>query len=85
MQNTGVASLLYSVYLGDWIITRDSQLCPAWQCLADVRNEKNTRGELRSALDRVLAGKSSVVIFDTLNNIKVRYQAPNFKLSPRLP
>ena len=41
---------------------------------ADVPSEKNTRGLLRSAVDRSLT-KSRVVIFDSLNNIKgYRYE-----------
>ena len=33
--------------------------------------EKHTRGKLKSAVDRALSSKNTVVIFDSLNNIKV--------------
>lgn len=43
--------------------------------LSDVPSEKNTRGLLRSATDRALTRRSSVVILDSLNNIKgYRYE-----------
>ena len=34
--------------------------------------EKHTRGKLKSAVERALAEKGSIVILDSLNNIKVR-------------
>lgn len=42
---------------------------------ADVPSEKNTRGLLKSSIDRGLAHPHTVVIFDSLNNIKgYRYE-----------
>ncbi|KAK9865337.1 hypothetical protein WJX84_009177 [Apatococcus fuscideae] len=43
-------------------------------CYQDSASEKNTRGRLKAAVERALT-KSSIVIFDSLNNIKgYRYE-----------
>ncbi len=39
-------------------------------CFTDMPREKNLRGLLRSAVDRAVS-KDSIVIVDSLNNIKV--------------
>jgi hypothetical protein len=46
---------------------------PLW-CFTDMPREKNLRGLLRSAVDRAVS-KDSIVIVDSLNNIKgYRYE-----------
>lgn len=44
--------------------------CMSHMLLPDTVSEKNTRGKLRSAVERGLSQKQ-VVILDSLNNIKV--------------
>ena len=54
---------------------QNSHLLPMYHSFADVPSEKNTRGVLRSVVDRCLSQRSRIVIFDSLNNIKgYRYE-----------
>lgn len=53
---------------------RHCRLC----CPADSVNEKNTRGRVKSAVERHISRKG-VAIVDSLNNIKGYRHAPTWK------